>query len=158
MTVSALRRLAGGVETLSAVVASSLLLINVGDVLLSVVLRYLFGSSVAWTEEVARYSLIWLVMAGAAGAQARGDHMALDLLGSRLPRRARRAVRWLALAVQVAVLVLLVLFGAKNVAGTWTMKTMALGIPKAIVLSALPVGMTLLLIQLLLGRATEEGR
>ncbi|QTX33332.1 TRAP transporter small permease [Aminithiophilus ramosus] len=158
MTAFPLRRLARGVETLSAVVASSLLLINVGDVLFAVVLRYLFGSSVAWTEEVARYSLIWLVMAGAAGAQSRGDHMVLDLLGPRLPRRARRTVRGLVLAVQVTVLILLVVLGAKNVAGTWTMKTMALGIPKAVVLSALPVGMALLLVQLLLGRVTEDGR
>ena len=51
--------------------------------------------------------------------------------------------------VQVCVLCILVWFGARNVAGTWQMKTMALGIPKALPLMAVPIGMSMLLAQIL---------
>jgi TRAP-type C4-dicarboxylate transport system permease small subunit len=53
-------------------------------------------------------------------------------------------------AIALFVLVFLVFYGAKNVSGLWEMRTMALGIPKAIVLMAVPAGMGLLLAQHLL--------
>ena len=45
-------------------------MINVGDILLGVLFRYIFKSSVIWTEEVARFSLVWLVLLGAPVAVA----------------------------------------------------------------------------------------
>ena len=139
----------GKTEMVSAVLAVLLLLINVGDIVMGVVLRYVFNASVVWTEEVARYSLVWLVLLGAAGALARGDHMVVDFLVPRFPGWLK-ALSWVArMGVQICVLVVLIWYGAKNVGGTWQMKTMALGIPKAIPLMAVPIGMALLLLQLL---------
>ena len=136
-------------EMVSAVLAVLLLLINVGDIVMGVVLRYVFSASVVWTEEVARYSLVWLVLLGAAGALARRDHMAVDFLVPRFPGWLK-AFSWLArVGVQICVLAILIWYGIKNVGGTWQMKTMALGIPKAIPLMAVPIGMALLLLQLL---------
>jgi TRAP-type C4-dicarboxylate transport system permease small subunit len=143
-------------ERTSAWLAGALLVINVGDILLGVLFRYVFKSSVIWTEEVARFSLVWLVLLGAPGALYRGDHMAIEFLLPRFPRWARLPLGLFRLGVTVFVLGLLIWFGAQNVAGTWTMRTMALNIPKAIPLSAVPLGMgMLLLLSLLL--AVERG-
>ena len=57
-------------ERTSAWLAGALLVINVGDILLGVLFRYIFKSSVIWTEEVARFSLVWLVLLGAPVAVA----------------------------------------------------------------------------------------
>ncbi|SMG13878.1 TRAP transporter small permease [Dethiosulfovibrio salsuginis] len=145
-----IQKLAIAMERLSALVAGFLLLINVGDIVLGILFRYVMKSSIIWTEEVARYSLVWLVMLGAAGAQAKGDHMSIDFLTPRFPRWLKKLSYVVRIGVQAVVLVLLIWLGSKNVAGTWTMKTMALGIPKAIPLMAVPIGISMLLVQLLL--------
>jgi len=105
---------------------------------------------VIWTEEVARYSLVWLVMLGAAGALAKGDHMAIDFLVPKFPGWLKKTSEVLRLGIQLVVLFVLIWYGAMNVRGTWHMKTMALGIPKAIVLMAVPLGMSILLLQLVI--------
>ena len=145
-----IQRMAVAMERLSAVVAGFLLLVNVGDIVLGIFFRYVMKSSIIWTEEVARYSLVWLVMLGAAGAQAKGDHMSIDFLAPRFPRWLKKVSYIARMGIQAVVLILLIWLGSKNVAGTWTMKTMALGIPKAIPLMAVPIGMSMLLMQLLL--------
>jgi TRAP-type C4-dicarboxylate transport system permease small subunit len=136
-------------ELASAIAAVFLLTVNVGDIVLGIVMRYCFAQSIIWTEEVARYSLVWLAMLGAAGACARGDQMAVDFLVPYFPRPLRFFALVMRVGVQVCVLCILIWFGARNVAGTWQMKTMALGIPKALPLMAVPIGMSMLLAQIL---------
>ena len=136
-------------EIVSAVAAVFLLIVNVGDIVLGIVMRYCFAQSIIWTEEVARYSLVWLAMLGAAGACARGDQMAVDFLVPYFPRPIRLFAQAMRVGVQTCVLCILIWFGAQNVAGTWQMKTMALGIPKALPLMAVPIGMSMLLTQIL---------
>lgn len=144
------RKAAERLETVTAVAACLLLAVNIADILLGVFARYLLRSSLAWTEEVARYTLVWFVMIGASCAFRHGDHMAIDFLVPRFPAPLRRLSGMLRFAIALFVLAFLVFYGAKNVAGLWEMRTMALGIPKAIVLMAVPAGMGLLLAQHLL--------
>jgi TRAP-type C4-dicarboxylate transport system permease small subunit len=144
-------------EFVSAAVAVFLLIVNVGDIVLGVVMRYCFAQSIIWTEEVARYSLVWLAMLGAAGACARGDQMAVDFLVPYFPRPLRFVAEVLRIGVQVCILCVLIGFGIQNVAGTWQMKTMALGIPKALPLMAVPIGMSMLLAQILAQAWRDRG-
>ncbi len=151
-----LRRLSRTLERVSALGAGALLLVNVADVLLGVVCRYLFRISLVWTEEVARYSLVWLALWGAGCAAARGDHMVLDFLVPRLPRGLRRPLEALRLVFVLGVLLALGALGWQNLAGTWGVKTMALGVPKALLLLALPLGMALLVLQIALNTALHR--
>lgn len=50
------------------------------DVLLGVISRYIFGSQVPWTEELAVVLLIWVSFLGIAGAFAARAHLGLDIL------------------------------------------------------------------------------
>lgn len=43
--------------------------------------RYVFGSPISWSEEVARLGLIWLTFIAAGFVAARGQHIAVDLSG-----------------------------------------------------------------------------
>ena len=67
-----------------------LLAILVCDVLLGVVSRYVFGAQVEWTEELARYLLVWIGITGAAAAFARKKHLGLDVLVLFFPGSSRR--------------------------------------------------------------------
>lgn len=48
---------------------------------LQVFARYVFGSPISWSEEVARLGLIWLTFIAAGFVAARGQHIAVDLSG-----------------------------------------------------------------------------
>lgn len=50
------------------------------DVLLQVFSRYVFRTSFAFTEELARFSLIWMSILGAAYLNAKREHLAMDFL------------------------------------------------------------------------------
>ena len=70
--------------------------------------RYVMGSSLSFSEEVARFSTVWLTMLGAAYAYRHGALIAVDLLPGLLRGRMGTALRIvIALASAVFALVLL---------------------------------------------------
>lgn len=50
------------------------------DVFWGVITRYILDSQSSWTDELARYLLIWLSILGAAYASGKKLHIAIDLL------------------------------------------------------------------------------
>lgn len=50
------------------------------DVLFQVFSRYLLGTSFTWTEEFARFSLIWMTILGAAYLNGKQEHLSMDFL------------------------------------------------------------------------------
>jgi len=54
------------------------------DVLFQVFSRYVLGASYSWTEELARFSLIWMVILGAAYLNAQREHLSMDFLYQKL--------------------------------------------------------------------------
>lgn len=137
-------------ERLSAWSAGALLVINISDILLGIFCRYVLGSSIIWTEEVARFSLVWLVFMAAAGACFRGDHMVIDFVVPKLPVPLGKGVAVFRVVLTVFILGLMIYLGFVNAVKMWNMRTMALGIPKTIPLLSVPAGLLLLLVMYLL--------
>jgi TRAP-type C4-dicarboxylate transport system permease small subunit len=54
------------------------------DVLWGVLTRYALGSQASWSEELARFLLIWIGILGAAYASGQNMHLAIDLLMPKL--------------------------------------------------------------------------
>jgi TRAP-type C4-dicarboxylate transport system permease small subunit len=50
------------------------------DVLIQVISRYVLGESFSWTEEFARFALIWLTILGAAYLNGTQEHLSMDFL------------------------------------------------------------------------------
>lgn len=92
MANSALR----GVERVIAFVATALKLsliaataIMVGCIALQVVMRYVFGRTPSWTEELAVLMFSWTVMGGLALGVREGFHVRLDILINLVPSGGR---------------------------------------------------------------------
>ncbi|MBN1421449.1 MAG: TRAP transporter small permease [Planctomycetes bacterium] len=64
--------------------------ISVVNVVWQVFTRYVLRNPSSYTEELARYLLIWIGLLGAAYATGRGMHLAIDLVPSHLRGAARR--------------------------------------------------------------------
>lgn len=71
------------------------------DVLGQVFSRYILNTSFAFTEELARFSLIWLSILGAAYLNAKREHLSMDFLYQKFsPKNKKKAL----LAIEVLVI------------------------------------------------------
>ena len=114
----------------------------VGSVLWQVFSRYILSAPSSWTEELARFLLIWISLLGAAYAFRGGMHLALDLLPSKVT--GKNADRLKNLTIFLIVLfsfTVLVVGGFGLVQLTWELKqySAVLGLPMAYVYSVIPV-------------------
>lgn len=69
--------------------------------------RYVLNDALAWTEEVAKYLLVWLTFVGSPLALRTGGHIAVEVLPGILPPRLRNALQVLILSVIITVLLVL---------------------------------------------------
>jgi TRAP-type C4-dicarboxylate transport system permease small subunit len=94
------------------------------DVVWQVVSRYLVGQSSSFTEEFARFSLIWLTVLGAAYINGQEEgHLSMDFLLNKLPTKKRKG-RQKVIQVLMAVFALIVMvIGGGNLVYT----TLSLG-------------------------------
>lgn len=60
------------------------------DVLFQVFSRYILNTSFSWTEELARFSLIWLSILGAAYLNAKREHLSMDFLYRKLSTSSKK--------------------------------------------------------------------
>ena len=122
--------------TVMALVASL-----VGVVLWQVISRYLFAQPAAWTEELARFQLIWIAMLGGAFAYRQGSHVSLDLLPQSLTgAAASRLVFAIHACCALFSTLVLVVGGGALVLMTWELRqySAAMGLPIAFVYAVIP--------------------
>ncbi len=62
------------------------------DVLLQVFSRYILNTSFSFTEEFARFSLIWLTILGAAYLNAKREHLSMDFLYQKFSKTTQKKV------------------------------------------------------------------
>jgi len=110
-----------------------------------------FGIIVAapWTEELARYLMVWCIFLGAAVAARSGALIAMDSVADALPPVLGDAVRTLGLLLTVAFFGLLVWLGVRWVQfGTMETSTV-MAVPMAWVYAAMPVGSLVAIVNIL---------
>jgi TRAP-type transport system small permease protein len=68
-------------EQMLAVGLLLLVLVTMG---VQVIARYVFHAPISWSEELARFGLIWLAFISSAFVMAEGQHLTVDMLSARL--------------------------------------------------------------------------
>ncbi|WP_345277131.1 TRAP transporter small permease [Litoribaculum gwangyangense] len=82
------------------------------DVLSQVFSRYLLNTSFAFTEEVARFSLIWLSILGAAYLNAKRLHLTMDFLYQKFSEKnKKRALLFTEVCIFTFALIVMVIGG-----------------------------------------------
>lgn len=120
-------------------------------VFIQVILRYVFNYSLHWSEEVARYLIIWFIFVGSSIAVREKAHAAVDALVIYLPKRYKKVFSLLANVVAIIFCVILVVSGYATVENVinFANVTPSLGMPMFIPYLAIPIGGMLMMIRFL---------
>lgn len=111
--------------------------------------RYVVGRPFTWSEELARYMLVWIVYLFASIAFRHSRHMGIDFLVRLLPERPRRIIQGAGDILIFGFLILVLRFGTELVGITLPQTSAALGIPMGLVYLAFPVSAGLMALELL---------
>lgn len=84
------QRIKAGLDTVLGGALVGLMAVAVLNVLWQVATRFVLGDPSSFTEELARYLLIWIGVLGAGYAVGQRAHLALELLPERLKGAAKR--------------------------------------------------------------------
>jgi TRAP-type C4-dicarboxylate transport system permease small subunit len=128
--------------------AATLMLTICVTVFLGVFYRYVLVSPLGWSEEIARYCLIWNTFFGSYLALRRSEHIGLQLGLPGLPPVARRVQEAVGLLAMALFFVVLVAYGTPFALRFLESESPYLEIPLGLVYLILPVAGALLLVAL----------
>ncbi|MFH6602547.1 TRAP transporter small permease [Maribacter algicola] len=119
------------------------------DVVWQVVSRYVIGKSSSFTEEFARFALIWLTVLGAAYINGQEEgHLSMDFLLSKLPKKKRlKRQRIIQIIMALFAFVVMIVGGGNLVYTTLTLGQIspALNIPLGFVYAIVPISGALII-------------
>ena len=134
--------LRGRIDKLLANFLVILMTAMVLNVLWQVASRFLLESPSSFTDELARYLMIWVGILGAAYVAGQNMHVSIDVLARRLPSKTQKK-----LALFVRVLIILFALGALVVGGlrlvyithVLDQNSPALHLPLSVVYAVIPI-------------------
>lgn len=128
----------------------TLLVLLVLDVWAGIVARYALDASLPWTEELARYLMIWMALLAVSVGIYHREHIGLDLLRQKLPFRARRYLRAAFDVIGLLFFSVIFWFGLSMTATGSSQYANIFGMTMALPFAAVPVSAALACIQLIL--------
>ena len=132
-------------EVILVVVLSAMAVV----VFLQVIFRYVLNFPLFWTEEFARYCLVWSSLLGSAVAVKRGQHIAVTIIVERVPTGVQRVLKIVTLVSVVVILTIILWGGIQLVAITRAQISPALRVSMSVPYMAVPVGAALMLLHTL---------
>lgn len=133
-----------GFEGFLKFVLIALFAIIIVCVSLQVFYRYVLNDPLTWSEELARFSFMWMVFLGLGLAERDDQHIAVDFFVGKMPSGIQRIVR---IAVEIFCIAVLAVacynsFGVIQVQAA--MRSVALNISMAYFAVAVPIGFAIL--------------
>lgn len=127
-------------------------------VIAQVIFRYVFNDPLDWSEELARFTFIYLAFIGIGAAYGRRRHMFIDAVLIELPPRLRRIVEVSVACLATAFLVAVIGITIHTILDLYRMEvnTPALELPMAYIYVVIPLGLSALIAQIWLDLYKER--
>ena len=131
-----------GLLLVCKVATIGLVLAIAGVICAGVFYRYVLSDALSWSEEIAKFLMVWMTFTGAPIALVEGGHAAIGLLPNALPPRLRQAAQ---LATCVIILALMAVFVHQGAVFAWNARmqiaaTLTFGFSLFWIFVAIPVG------------------
>lgn len=128
-----------GVNKGTEFLTSAFLVIMVVIIFLQIISRILIQSSFPWTEELARFLMIWLTFLGAAFSFQYGAHIGITLITNKIPKKVAAVVQIIVCLLCVVLFSILIVQGYDLVMRSTTQVSPALGVPMNYVYTIIPI-------------------
>jgi TRAP-type C4-dicarboxylate transport system permease small subunit len=128
-------------------VGAALLLLLTVTIFVQVVFRFLLDLPLAWSEELSRYSFIWLTMLVAPICIRLRANISTGTLGS-LPARIALIVELVGYVLVLLFVAVLLIWGAMLLDVVKMQRSPAIGVPMYWVYAAIPVGAALMIVEI----------
>lgn len=132
-----LRRADAVLQTILALLCIGLTAVMLATVAGQVVMRYAFNSPLSWSEELARFAMIWMAFCAGALAFRKGLHIKLEGM-TLVPRRFAGQAGAIVRAIVLAILLALLYFGGQITMRTLGQHSPALGLSMAWIYFSIP--------------------
>lgn len=133
----------------TALLVGVLMLVMCAATLSGVFARYFLNDALSWSEEVARYSMIWMSFLGGGLVFRHGGHIVIDTVVARIPKGVvRLVVVGFAHLVVIVFLAVLAWYGYSLMMRGNYMTTAALRLPMSVPYAAIPVGSIMMIYHL----------
>ena len=109
------------------------------NIFIQIIMRLIFRSPLSFTEEVSRYSFVWMVFLGLSYATRYDKHIRVDFFYSRFPKILKFIVDMFINVLTLAVFIWIFYTGIKYVEYSSITRTFALNIRRSIVVSIIPL-------------------
>ena len=140
----------GWIIQVERLMAAGLLVVVFGTMAAQVLARYVFRAPIAWSEELARFALIWLAFIAASLVMAEGRHITVDVVSGWLGPRAKLLLDCLTSSLVVLTCLMLLIGGLRFVWRVGLVGSPALGIPMSWWYGAASTGLLLMALHSLL--------
>lgn len=117
-------------------------------IFLQVVMRYVFGNSLAWSEELARYAFIWMIYMGISLGVKRDKHLRVDAFSMMFKEKGKIILEMI-VGVLFLVFAVIIFYYGFDIVAKVTRESAALQIPMAYVYLAPAFGMILTIVRLI---------
>jgi C4-dicarboxylate transporter DctQ subunit len=115
-------------------------------IFVQVVSRYVFNSSLTWSEEVGRYILIWITFLGASIGVKKYSHIGIDFIYEKISIKNKKILDFIIIFIGLVFSFIMFYYGFKLAYMVRFQKSSALLIPMTIPYLALPVSGLLIFI------------
>ena len=118
--------------------------------LAQVIMRYVFSRPLTWSEEAARFTFVYVSFIGISYAYRQKGHIRMEVVVNLFPQAVRRGLEVLINLGTIALFCYMIPFSFRFIGIQAGVKATATHIPMSIVYTALPLGMALSCVRLLI--------
>ncbi len=145
-----LRTIDNGIVLITSWIVASLTGVMCVVVLMGVFTRYVLNDALPWTEEAARFALLWMSWLGGGLAVRKGAHIAAEFLIDRLPPSLRAIIVVIGQLSAIFFLAICVWYGFGLFQRVAFQSTVALGVTMQLPYAAVPVGSALMIYHMMI--------
>jgi TRAP-type C4-dicarboxylate transport system permease small subunit len=139
-------RIIDAINKIVSIVLSLVLAVMSLLIFTQVLTRYVVNVSLTWSEEAARYLMVYSVFLGAALAIRYQKHVAIEILSESINEKKRKILKMIILIICIVFFFMLLVKGIDILHHVGNQKSPALRIPMTIPYAAIPLGAGLLIL------------
>jgi TRAP-type C4-dicarboxylate transport system permease small subunit len=133
-------------RTLLIYIAVSIMIVNVT---VGVFYRYILNDSISWTEELARYLMVWFALLGMGLALKDNSHVGVSFFLERMPRKVTPIVKIIGECLVLLFLLVLFRYSLNHLQVVKMQTSPSIGIPMVFPYAAITIGSFLMILECL---------